>query len=353
MLTRPSKELGTYSRCCLYIAEQNNYSCFLIKSKAREEEYKQLARGSALSRALLTVHFEHLGVESASYIRLYGSLRSPSHLYPPPSSIARSGTRKSTEPGNCLINPLLTGGNKALHFALNQSFLASQVAQWWRIRLPMQETWVRSLNQKDPLEEEMASHSSIPAWRIPWTENPGGLQSMGSKRVGHNLETKQQQNLLRLPHLSPPMETTVRTLPPHRVLTPLCLLAELVLPWSMVGSPFLGSENVTLLFSLPAFLTPNMCCCFPSPTTSSPILQTPNECPQAPIILPSLTYRKAFSGLWRFQGFLSYLGWRPNIETNDALLTSITQEMTRVSETLSETGDKDQIHISYCIINIL
>ena len=175
MLTRPSKELGTYSRCCLYIAEQNNYSCFVIKSKAREEEYKQLARGSALSRALLTVHFEHLGVESASYIRLYGSLWSPPHLYPPPSSVARSGTRKSTEPGNCLIKPLLTGGNKALHFALNQSFLASQVAQWWRIRLPMQETWVQSLNQKDPLEEEMASHSSILDWKTPWTEECGGL----------------------------------------------------------------------------------------------------------------------------------------------------------------------------------
>ena len=92
--------------------------------------YKQLARGSALSRAFLTVHFEHLGVESASYIRLYGSLQSPSHLYPPPSSVARSGTRKTTEPGSCLINPLLTGGNKALHFALNQGFSASQVAQW-------------------------------------------------------------------------------------------------------------------------------------------------------------------------------------------------------------------------------
>ena len=43
----------------------------------------------------------------------------------------------------------------------------------------MQETWVRSLGQRDPLEEEMATHSSILAWRIPWTEEPGGLQSMG------------------------------------------------------------------------------------------------------------------------------------------------------------------------------
>ena len=54
------------------------------------------------------------------------------------------------------------------------------------------ETWVRSLGQEDPLEKEMAIHSSILAWRIPWTEEPGGLQSLGLQRVGHNLETKQQ-----------------------------------------------------------------------------------------------------------------------------------------------------------------
>jgi len=50
----------------------------------------------------------------------------------------------------------------------------------------MQEVWVRSLGQKDPLEKEMATHSSILAWRIPWTEEPGGPQSIGSQRVGHN-----------------------------------------------------------------------------------------------------------------------------------------------------------------------
>ena len=54
-------------------------------------------------------------------------------------------------------------------------------------RLPaMWETWVRSLSREDPLEKEMATHSSILAWRIPWTEEPGGLQSMGSQRVGHD-----------------------------------------------------------------------------------------------------------------------------------------------------------------------
>ena len=50
----------------------------------------------------------------------------------------------------------------------------------------MKETQVRSLDQEDPLEKGMATNSSILAWRIPWTEEPGGLQSMGSHRVGHN-----------------------------------------------------------------------------------------------------------------------------------------------------------------------
>ena len=54
-------------------------------------------------------------------------------------------------------------------------------------RLPaVWETWVRSLGWKDPLEKVMAPHSSILAWRIPWTEEPGRLQSMGSQRVGHD-----------------------------------------------------------------------------------------------------------------------------------------------------------------------
>ena len=58
---------------------------------------------------------------------------------------------------------------------------ASLVAQRLK-RLPaIWETWVRSLGQEDPLEKEMATQSSILAWRIPWTEEPGGLQSMGSQ----------------------------------------------------------------------------------------------------------------------------------------------------------------------------
>ena len=48
------------------------------------------------------------------------------------------------------------------------------------------ESWVQSLGGEDPQEEGMATHSSILVWRIPWTEEPGGLQSMGSQRVGHD-----------------------------------------------------------------------------------------------------------------------------------------------------------------------
>ena len=57
----------------------------------------------------------------------------------------------------------------------------------------VQETWVQSLGREDPLEEEMATHSSTLAWKIPWTEEPGGLQSMGSQRVGHDLVTEQKE----------------------------------------------------------------------------------------------------------------------------------------------------------------
>ena len=66
---------------------------------------------------------------------------------------------------------------------------ASLVAQRLK-RLPaMQETWVRSLGWEDPLEKEMATHSSILAWRIPWTGEPGRLQPTGSQRVGHDWVT--------------------------------------------------------------------------------------------------------------------------------------------------------------------
>ena len=64
--------------------------------------------------------------------------------------------------------------------------MASLVAQRVK-RLPaMWETWVRSLSQEDPLQKEMATHSSTLAWKIPWMEEPGRLKSMGSQRGGHD-----------------------------------------------------------------------------------------------------------------------------------------------------------------------
>ena len=63
---------------------------------------------------------------------------------------------------------------------------ASLVAQMAKSLVVMQETWVQSLGLEDPLEKEMATHSSTLAWKTPWTEQPGKLQSMGSQRVRHN-----------------------------------------------------------------------------------------------------------------------------------------------------------------------
>ena len=66
---------------------------------------------------------------------------------------------------------------------------ASLVTQTVKCLPAMRETWVQYLGQEDPLEKKMATHSSTLAWKIPWTEDPGGLKeslSMGSQRVGHN-----------------------------------------------------------------------------------------------------------------------------------------------------------------------
>ena len=63
---------------------------------------------------------------------------------------------------------------------------ASFVAQLVKNLLAMQKTWVQSLGWEDPLEKEMAIHSSTIAWKIPWTEEPSRLQFMGSQRVGHD-----------------------------------------------------------------------------------------------------------------------------------------------------------------------
>ena len=74
---------------------------------------------------------------------------------------------------------------KGIGYPLQYSW-ASLVAQTGKNPSAMQETWLQSLGWEDPLEEGMATHSSILAWKIPWTEEPGGLQSMGSQRVGYD-----------------------------------------------------------------------------------------------------------------------------------------------------------------------
>ena len=73
----------------------------------------------------------------------------------------------------------------SLYLGGNHSYLGFPVAQMVKILPPVQETQVLSLGQEDPLKKRMATHSSILAWRIPWTEEPGRLQSMGSQRVRH------------------------------------------------------------------------------------------------------------------------------------------------------------------------
>ena len=66
-----------------------------------------------------------------------------------------------------------------------------------RVKNPpaMWETWVPSLGQEDPLEEGMATHSSVLAWRMPWTEEPGGLQNPGSQGAGHDWGTDMSREL--------------------------------------------------------------------------------------------------------------------------------------------------------------
>ena len=79
--------------------------------------------------------------------------------------------------------------SKILEQHLLASIMYHLVAQRLKHLPAMWETWVRSLVQKDPLENEMATHSSVLAWRIPWTEEPGGLQSTGLQRVRHDWVT--------------------------------------------------------------------------------------------------------------------------------------------------------------------
>ena len=86
--------------------------------------------------------------------------------------------------GGSHINGFNLSGRQfgSIYYSL-KAFLAAQTVK----NAPaMRETWIRSLGWEDPLEKGMATQSSSLAWRIPWTEEPGGLQSMGSQRLGHD-----------------------------------------------------------------------------------------------------------------------------------------------------------------------
>ena len=95
--------------------------------------------------------------------------------------VVRSGGEGSSSFPLCLILRILR--EKLGSLGCQWASLVAQTVK----RLPaVRETRVQSLGWEDPLEKEMAPHSSTLAWKIPWTEEPGGLQSMGSQRVGHN-----------------------------------------------------------------------------------------------------------------------------------------------------------------------
>ena len=104
---------------------------------------------------------------------------------------------------------------------------------------------VSSLGQEDPLEKEMETHSSFLAWRIPWTEKPGGLQSMGSQRVGHKLVTKRTTNIC----ITSRYFLTLSTERAEKADTPVAHLA--LRSWSLVLLPTQRSRN-----SLEKQLTP-------------------------------------------------------------------------------------------------
>ena len=85
-----------------------------------------------------------------------------------------------------LLTKIHTVKAMVFHSFFSDSYGFSLVAQMVKHLPAMQETWVRSLSQEDPLEKDMATHSNALARKIPWTEEPGRLWSMGSPRAGHN-----------------------------------------------------------------------------------------------------------------------------------------------------------------------
>ena len=98
----------------------------------------------------------------------------------PYSSVGKKSARNAGDPGS--IPGLGRSPGEGISYSLQYSW-TSLVAQLVKNPPAMRETWVRSLDWEDPLEEGMATHSSILAWRIPWTEESGRLQSMGSQEL--------------------------------------------------------------------------------------------------------------------------------------------------------------------------
>ena len=105
------------------------------------------------------------------------------HLFIPKSFFAGSSIILKS----VLVSPFLTSLSYLFLHSFNQR--ASLVAQTVKNLPAMQDTWIRPLSWEDPLEKGMATHSSILAWIIPWAEEPGRLQFMGSRRVGHDSAT--------------------------------------------------------------------------------------------------------------------------------------------------------------------
>ena len=85
-----------------------------------------------------------------------------------------------------MTSPRCTGLRKVIAYGYSGTYWASLVAQMVKNLPAMWETQVQSLGREDPLEKGAVTHSSILAWRIPWTEEPGRLQSIGSQRVGQD-----------------------------------------------------------------------------------------------------------------------------------------------------------------------
>ena len=107
-------------------------------------------------------------------------MRAPGRPRPPAGTSSTLGGKRRVEEGTILLFHILMVSALAHRI----SRYTSLVAQWKRTCLPMQETWVRSLGQEEPLEEEMVTHSSILSWVLgnSMTEEPGGLQSMGFQK---------------------------------------------------------------------------------------------------------------------------------------------------------------------------